>query len=141
MLSEGLPISAIFAHLVAKNNDAQCIAETAVSSWRAIESALAPIIGRRGVAALYKRSLHLTRSTHPCLAMVFDEPFEPGEFDMLNTVLTQQSSAEATAANCALLQTFHDLLINLIGGALTERLLRTVWNNISSSTAVQDSST
>ena len=43
------------------------IADTVVAVWRRVDAALLPIVGQRGVAALYKRSLHLANAAHPWL--------------------------------------------------------------------------
>jgi hypothetical protein len=98
----------------------------AASTWREILAVLTPVIGPGGVTALYQRSLYLTRSAHPCLAAVNEEPLRPGEFAALQMVLSQQTSAHVVEVNGALLRTFGDLLSNLIGVSLTERLLRSV---------------
>lgn len=120
--------------------DTARIADTAISTWRDIDAALSPIIGQRGVAALYKRSLDLTRADYPWLAAVHDAALQPGEFAALRTALLQRTSTDAAAANGALLRTFGNLLSNLIGGSLTERLLGFVWDNPSSGHAVQETS-
>lgn len=125
--------------------DAAQIADLSVSTWREVDAALSPIIGQRGVAALYKRSLYLTRAEHPCLSAVYEGELGPGEFAGLRTALSGQSSAGATAANGALLRAFHDLLANLIGASLTGQLLRSVlphsiFDNPSDGHAVPDPS-
>ena len=106
--------------------DATQIADLALLTWRDVDAALSPIVGQRGVAALYKRSLYLTKAEHPCLAPVYEGELEPGEFSTLQLALSQQTSADAAAANRALLHTLHALLAKLIGAALTDQLLRTV---------------
>ncbi|HEY0199810.1 MAG TPA: hypothetical protein VGC19_14950 [Rhodanobacter sp.] len=118
--------------------DAARIAAGAASVWRAIDGALSPIIGRGGVAALYKRSLYLARSEHACLADVYEAMSTPGEYVALQSALSQQTTVDAVAAVRGLLHTFHGLLTHLIGESLTERLLRSAWDNHSSGQAVQD---
>jgi hypothetical protein len=110
------------------------VADAALLTWRKVASALSPIIGQRGVAALFQRSQHLTRSGHACLEPVAaalagpDADSAPADpFALLQAVLSPLASAEAGAAHVALLRTFCDLLTHLIGAALTERLLRPVW--------------
>ena len=56
----------------------------------------------------------------------------------LQIVLAQQTCPIAVAANMALLQNFQDVLTSLIGLSLTERLLRPVWDKVSSGQAEQD---
>lgn len=99
------------------------VADAAVTAWRELDAALSPIIGQRGVAALYQRSLYLTRGDYPWLAGVHQATVRAGEFAPLHTVLSQQTSATAAGACSALLATFRNLLTRLIGASLTERLL------------------
>ena len=128
----------MFARQSAAGGEASRSADMAVAIWKDVGIALSPIIGQTGVAALFKRSIHLTRSAHPCLAAVLDDHAQPGELATLQAVLAQQTHAAAVAANIALLQNFQDLLISLIGLSLTERLLRPVWDQPSSGQAEQD---
>lgn len=109
--------------------DAVRIAETAVSTWRNVDRALSPIIGKGGVTALYRRSVFLTVRAYPWIATVTvtDRPRHDW-LDTLQTALSQQSESVAAAANCALLQTFCDLLSALIGAPLTEHLLQSAWD-------------
>ena len=131
----------MFSRRVAGSDDAVQIAEVAVSIWRDVGAALSPIIGQPGVAALFKRSIHLARAAHPCLSPVSESAPPGGELAMLQVVLAQQDSFEAVALNVALLQHFHDVLTTLIGASLTERLLRPVWDTPSSGDAVPEAIT
>ena len=141
MHSEAQRIQATIADLAAITANAEHIAELAASTWREMHAVLAPVIGPGGVAALYQRSLYVTRAAYPYLAAVREDALRPGEFAALQMVLSQQTSAHVAAANGALLDTFCDLLANLIGVSLTERLLRSVHNLPSSGAAVQNTST
>lgn len=117
----------MFARLATEGADAVRIAEIAVAIWDDVAEALVPIIGQSGVAALFKRSMYLTRAAHPCLQAI-DENAPPfGGLAALQKVLVQQDRIEAIAVNAALLQNFHELLVTLIGASLTKRLLRPVW--------------
>jgi len=138
MLSEARTIPAALAHLSEQRPDAAQVADAAVVIWGQVDTALSSIIGQRGVAALYKRSLFLSRSAHPCLMAAYDGAMTPGDFSALQTALARCTSADATQAASALLQTFHDLLSHLIGASLTERMIGFVWHNPSSGQAVQD---
>lgn len=121
--------------------DSSMIARSALATWIQIDDALSPIIGRQGVAGLYKRSLSLTRGADPALTAVFAGRLAPDDYSTLQQALAQQSAPVAIAASVALLQTFHDLLTKLIGLSLTERLLRPLLDNPSSSgNAVQETS-
>lgn len=116
------------------------IADASVAVWRAVDGALSPIVGRCGIAALYKRSLHLVLTDYPWLAAAYEDALEPGDFDSLRAALSQQTAHDAAAAHDATLQTFQDLLDNLIGRSLTQRLLQNVRDQPSSGDAVQDNS-
>lgn len=126
--------------LVADGADPRRIADRAVSMWREVDAALSPIIGQRGVAALFKRSVLLIGPAHPSLVTAHDDVDTLGDFAALRVTLEQQSGANAIATNGALLQKFSDLLINLIGESLTERLLDSVRDNPSSDGAVRETS-
>ncbi len=140
MQSEALRIQATIADLAAITEDARHIAEVAASTWREIFAVLSSVVGPGGVAALYQRSLYVTRTVHPFLAAVHEDPLRPSEFAALQMVLSQQTSAQVVAANGALLQSFCDLLASLIGVSLTDRLLRSVRSLPPSNPAVQDTS-
>lgn len=116
------------------------IADASVAVWRAVDGALSPIVGRRGIAALYKRSLHLVLTDYPWLAAAYEDALQPAEFAALRAALLLQTAQNAAAAHDATLQAFRDLLDNLIGRSLTQRLLQTVGDQPSSGEAVQDKS-
>jgi len=120
--------------------DPQGIADAAVAVWTAIDGALSPVIGARGNAALYKRSLHLARARHPWLAAAYEGAVQPGDYGALRAALAQQAAPDAAHAHEELLRTFHDLLAELIGRSLTERLLQAAWAPHSYGNAVQDDS-
>lgn len=88
---------------------------------------MTPVVGARGVSALYARTAHLTGQATP--GSNVSHLGSPAEVDMTvpGSMITLQTAADAAAAAVALLQTFHQLLCSLIGWALTERLLRPVW--------------
>lgn len=95
--------------------------------FRGVEAALTPVIGPRGVAALYRRSLHVTARSHPWLAAASDGYDTGIDVARLQALLEQQTGAQAAAVGGELLNTFHELLASLIGASLTERMLRAVW--------------
>jgi hypothetical protein len=117
------------------------VAASASSTWMEISSALTPVLGPLGVAALYRRSLHLAQERFSWLALNGDRALVPVSFDELHSALENQAPAAAAAANAALLQAFFDLLIRLVGVSLTDRLLRPVWDNPSDGSAAQDTTT
>ena len=128
------------AQRAAEGADASQIADAVVQTWKRIDAALAPIIGKGSVAVLYLRSLHLIEPAHPWLAEM--HPAVPTAVDLaaLKSMLALQDSETAAAAGGALLQTFYELLASLVGPSLTERLLRSVWENPLSGPTAQDTS-
>lgn len=99
-----------------------------MAAWESIEQALHPVLGKGGVAGLYRRSLHLAAAQHPWLDV--DTPgldarnLDPGA---LRATLAQQSTADARAGAAGFLRQFNALLSSLVGPSLTARLLRPVW--------------
>lgn len=138
---EGRPSAASLApqggHALSSDQTAQAI----VTAWHAIDDALTPVIGARGLAALYLRSLHLT-AAHPGLAtadgpgkLVLTAAPTPAQ---LQALIACQSPANAAAIGNTFLEVFHALLSSLVGPSLTERLLRAVWPLSPSSLPPQD---
>ena len=138
---EGRRIAASLAQRTGGPASAAQVADATVAVWQDVDSALNPIIGSRGVAALYRRSLFLQRSAHPWLAGAIDGPGTAMDLATLKSVLAQQDSPAAAAAGGATLQTFHELLTNLVGPSLTDRLLRSVWATFLSGPAAKDTFT
>lgn len=102
------------------------IAASTTATWQAIDRALQPILGRRGVEALYWRSLQLAAGSHPWL--VDDSESADGAMDLtaLASAVAGQDAESADAGCRALLDHFKDLLVSLVGASLTDRLLATV---------------
>lgn len=137
---ESRQIVASLAHLVGPNADTARIAQAIISTLQDMDSALTPIIGQQGVAALYRRSLHMCAATHPRLASTFDR-VQPGmDLTALKSVIVEQSEADALFFGEVWLTTFYELLTTLIGPSLTARLLRGVWEPSLSDTLSQETS-
>ena len=120
-------VAALLARRLETGADAAHIAEAIAAACRDIDSALTPIIGSRGVAALFKRSLHLTGRGHSWVAAVRQPAGAELDIATLKSILSAQSSADAAVGGALFLETFNKLLADLIGPSLTERLLRSVW--------------
>ncbi|MES2226711.1 MAG: hypothetical protein V4540_02945 [Pseudomonadota bacterium] len=131
-------IAAYLEHGAGAAADPARLAEKIVATCRAIDDALSPIVGHRGVAALYRRSVHLASEAHPWLARAHEGTPTALDLAPLAAVLAQQSGAQAVAGGTLLLQTFHSLLTTLVGPSLTERLLRPVWATFLSGPSAQD---
>lgn len=139
--SASVPIAAPLAHRVSADVDAAQVARVSCEILQEINIVLRPIIGLRGVVALYNRSVYLTSSQWAMLAASTAPAAPDGlETSALQSLLAQCSPAEALACSNALLHTFYQLLSTLIGASLTERLLRSVWGPPLSSAPAQDPS-
>ncbi len=114
------------------------VADAIVALWRDIERQLTPIIGQRGVAALHGRSLFLTARVHPWLAVAPDRVALAMDLDALRAAVLQQDAAAAMHGCGDLFTSFHDLLSSMVGPALTDRLLRDVWDPPTSGTPAQE---
>ena len=122
-------IAAILADRTRNDVGAEGVSRGVVSLCENIGAALAPIVGRRGVAVLYKRSLFLTSREHPVLSGMHEDVQSTMDPSPLAAVLASLSEAEANAVGAALLQSFYELLGSLVGTSLTERLLSALWNH------------
>lgn len=116
------------------------VADAIATVWLEIDQALNPIIGHRGVAALYNRSLKLAAPAHPWLTIGLHDALAAVDLPALKATLSQQAAAEGAAGGIALLHAFHALLASLVGESLTERLLRSVWAHSPGTPPVQDNS-
>ncbi len=123
-------VAALLARRLEPGVDSAQIAEAVAAACREIDIALNPIIGPRGVAALFKRSLHLTSRVHSWVAGTPEGIHTDMNIATLKSVLAKRSSADAAVGGGLFLETFNDLLTDRIGPSLTERLLRSVWATI-----------
>lgn len=135
---ESRKLAATLERLAAQGANTTRIADAVVSTWQAIDSALAPVIGAKGVEALYSRSLHLVRERHPWLAAANQGSEARMDLGLLASALGNQESFDAAAAAGDQLQALHELLRSLIGPSLTGQLLRSAWDNPFGGIAVQD---
>ncbi|GAC1630639.1 MAG: hypothetical protein NVS9B10_23220 [Nevskia sp.] len=122
------PMHSRISEMAAADADSRQIADLMLCIWRDVDSALSPVIGQRGVAALYKRSLTMIGSAYPWLIAGIEDSSPRDHFIVLQAALSEQQTSAAIAAGTALLQTFHDLLARLVGAALTERLIGSIWS-------------
>jgi hypothetical protein len=108
--------------------------------WRRVDAELRPIIGQRGVVALFNRSVQLTCVAHPWLDSAHQDPQVELQFEAIALLFSRQPAAAAASGGSALLQAFHQLLGSLIGASLTERLLRPAFSPATGALPTQDSS-
>jgi hypothetical protein len=110
-------------NIVIDGDDIAQVTAAIVAAWGEIDTALSPIIGQRGVAALYERSLYLARVQHPWLVAVPEGLEARMDLPALQAVLAKQTSASAAAGGEAHLKALHQLLRGLVGDSLAARLL------------------
>ncbi len=124
---------------VAEDADSRQIADAIGAMWSDLDAALQPVLGSRGVAALFKRTLHLTTLRYPWLA-----PLDGGSADAkadlaeLTGLFASQRPAIVMEAGSSLFMTFRELINSLIGARLSEQLLQTAWSTSSSASPAQD---
>jgi hypothetical protein len=138
MKSENSNRTAEFLARSVEGADSAQIAESIAATWLSVEVALTPIIGQRGVVALFNRSLHLTAQTHAWLAVARGGIRTEMDVAALKPLFAVQTRAVAAAGAGLLLRTFYELLTTLIGPSLTERLLRSVLATFMSDPTAQD---
>ena len=115
------------AYRVGKESAPVQIAQWIALMCEEIGASLMPVLGQPCIATIYQRGLHLTGSAHPWLSHLHDRIQATMDLSRLRLVLGQQTSSNAAAGGCTLLQVIRDLLASLIGAPLTERLLHSVW--------------
>ena len=120
-----------FAPHAERGADIEQVAVAVVSTWQQIDLALAPVIGKRGIATLYRRSVFLTAARgRPWLAPLHEAAGEAIDLAALKALILQQTAATAAEGADALLRTFCEVLSSLIGPALSERLLGAAWQDM-----------
>ena len=120
------------------NKDAPDIANAITLVWNRIDLALRPIIGKRGVDALFRRCVDLSVPTYPWIAVLSADMLSSMDLEALRDVLSRQEPIHLTAASDAMLTQFHAMLAELIGLSLTERLLQPVLDPLLNNTATKD---
>lgn len=133
-------IVASLAQRAGDTADIAKVAQTVVSLLQDLDASLTPIIGQQGVAALYRRSLHLGTAAHPSLAGINDRMPPTLDLDAIASVLIEQRAADALLFGEVLLTTLYELLTTLIGPSLTARLLHSAWASSSSPLPSQEDS-
>ncbi|PTN36323.1 hypothetical protein C6366_09655 [Desulfonatronum sp. SC1] len=107
--------------------NAGAIAEATLKTWHQVSARLSPVIGERGVDALWGRSLYLTSAAYPWLSNVWDNVDSATMLSGLKACIASRDPDAASGASHTLLANFVILLSNMIGEALVERLLGPMW--------------
>lgn len=140
---EGRRIVASLALRVKHVADIDRVADVIITMLRDTDASLVPIIGPKGVAALYRRSLHLSTSLHPCLLDTYiplADPLDLIDLIDLKAILIQQNRNDAIFFGEELLKALYELLATLIGSSLSRRLVLDVWDNDLSAPLSQETS-
>lgn len=98
-------------------------AAAAILVWRAVRTAMVPMIGKPGFSDLYGRCVAARSRADPWLAAAHADAIEPGSFEALQTALSERSPAEVEQAQRELLRLFRTRVVSLLGEPLTTRLL------------------
>ena len=131
-------VAASLERIVSRGASSQEVAEVVVRAFQGIGQMLEPIIGQRGMAALYRRSLQLAGPVCACMSAASQAGSMAMDLAFLEAELARQNAADAATAGTALLHVFHVLLTSLIGPSLTERLLRSIWADFLSGSSARD---
>lgn len=105
------------------------IAEVATGLLLPLSQSLEIIIGRNGFKALLDWSVHATAKQYAWLVLADDSSDRFSGPEGLASVLGQQDANEARQAMVLLLATLLELLVTLIGQALTLKLLSSSWGS------------
>ena len=97
--------------------------------WLGLATELTSIIGEGGFQSLYERSMHLVHGRFPWMAASHSPASTDSAFAELKICLEGRDFTEASEASVALLNTFIDILIVLIGELLTTSILRSAWGD------------
>jgi hypothetical protein len=107
--------------------DASATARATLAVWDGMATQLEPVIGARGVDALFGRALHLAGKQFPWLAAEAVRGGSASALDHVQQRLADQGHAQASAAAQALLGGFTELLVTLVGDSLATQLLGPAW--------------
>jgi hypothetical protein len=105
------------------------LSRRSVQLWNAIDEELSPLIGTNGFVALYSRCLDLGGTSFPWLRNAPGHSSPARLFEELGEQLTARAAAEAAEASRVLFETFHKLLLLMIGPSLTEAVLDAAWRD------------
>ena len=124
---------------VEEGANAEHLANAIFAICQEISVVLDPILGQKGVAALYQRSLDRTLAGFPWMAAASESIQSPLGIGAIKLVIAQQSNSNAAAGGKAFLLSFCAVLSSLIGPPLTEQLLQSICNsNLNHSTSPSD---
>ena len=130
--------TAALARLADQGASAAQIAEALLDAWQGMHEALAPVIGQRGVAALFSRALHVTGNEFPWMAAAPLDAAGTINLAALRAAVAARHRIDAASASDAFLHHFNALLSSLIGQSLTDQLIGTARIDTAGGPAAQD---
>ena len=98
-----------------------------VELWANLATVLVSLMGSSGFSTLYRRNLRLVAQRFPSLAQSLTDRDADDRFDELRKNLSELDSLTATVASLALLDSFLGLLSELVGEAITYKVLTQAW--------------
>lgn len=117
--------------LLDRDDEVNCsieeMADRIINLFSSAESVFKPIIGLRGLAALYDANLKRFSSNYPWLCAAIEHPCVTLNLQLLRSVLLDNNHQTLMQAGAALITNFYLIIAGLIGSSLTEQLLRPVW--------------
>ncbi|MDR7194648.1 hypothetical protein [Luteimonas terrae] len=116
-------VESLLRRVAAEGGGTDAITAQALTLWDDLSGALVPIIGQRGMSALFSRALHLAGARHAWLQAEFEAAGGVPDFPILAEAGSRQAEDDAIVAIADLFDTFERLLVTLIGASLSERLL------------------
>jgi hypothetical protein len=102
--------------------------DSSIRMWEALAAQLIPVVGADGFQSLYDRCIHLTSKRFAWLAMDLGSWDHSARFSVLRDNLNSRHPAEAATAGLALLTTFIETLVELVGAPLVGNVLRAAWD-------------
>ncbi len=138
---EGMPLIAEKWQTMLRDTvlrDPARVADVSAALWRGLAHHLTAIIGERGFASLYARSVYQVSSNYPWLAGQA-QPLDGVPFIELHQRLQAQLMPVAGQASVALLSVFIDTLTLLIGELVTASILHAAWGDEAVSPAETES--
>ncbi|MDM0117644.1 hypothetical protein QTI66_36675 [Variovorax sp. J22R133] len=120
-------IEKALAEMAGEHADPTAVANATADALRLFLAELDRLIGSEASSALFARSVQLMRPSFPWLTQAAVDSRD-ARLTTLRNDLSSSNPHQARKTGEALLLTFTDLLVSLIGEPLTHRLLRSAWS-------------